>query len=144
MADALVYAEKLGVDSILDIATLTGAIIVSLGHDVAGFWTPSDQLAEDLIASGAKSGEQLWRMPLVDSYGEQIKSKISDLRNIGTGRAGSSITAALFLKEFVSTDKWSHIDIAGTAWSDKKGGATSFGVKTLLNYTEQISEAVTK
>ncbi len=141
LADALVYAEKLGdVDCILDIATLTGAIIVALGKEVAGFWTPNDELADDLVACGKAGGEQLWRLPLVDGYAEELKSKIADLRNIGAGRAGSSITAALFLKEFVSLDKWSHIDIAGTAWADKKGGATAFGVKTMLNFVEAAAK----
>lgn len=128
-------------DSVIDIATLTGALIVALGNDLAGVWSPNDQLAKDLAACGAKSGEEIWRMPLVDSYREQLKSKISDLRNIGAGRAGNSILAALFLQEFVNTNKWAHLDIAGKEWSEKKGGATAFGMKTLFNYIEQISEA---
>lgn len=139
MADALVYAEKLGLDSVVDIATLTGAVVVALGNDVAGLWSPNDQLAEDMIACGAKSGEKLWRMPLFDGYRDELKSKISDLRNIGAGRAASSITAALFLNEFVSTDKWVHLDIASKQL-DKNGLATAFGTKTLFNYIEQIAE----
>lgn len=137
LADALVYAEKLGdVDYVVDLATLTGAIIVSLGNDVAGMWSSSDELADALIASSKSVGESMWRMPLVDEYVEQLKSKIADLRNIGTGRAAGSVIAALFLREFVTTKNWAHIDIAGTVWSDKKGGATGYGVKTMTHWIE--------
>lgn len=141
LADALVYAENLGdMDLIVDIATLTGAIVVSLGNEVAGFWTPCDEVAAQVTEAGKASGEELWRMPLVSSYAEQLKSKAADLRNIGTGRGGSSITAALFLQEFVKLDKWTHIDIAGTAWSEKKGGPTGYGVKTMLNLVESFTK----
>lgn len=144
LADALVYAENLGdVDYVVDLATLTGAIIISLGNDVAGMFTTSDELADSLSKAGKEVGEALWRMPLVDEYAEQLKSKIADLRNIGTGRAGSSIVAALFLREFVKTKNWAHLDIAGTVWSDKKGGATGYGVKTMYNWIESLSEGST-
>lgn len=141
LADALVYAEKLGdVDYIVDMATLTGACIVSLGNDVAGLWSSSDELAESLVKSGEEVGESMWRMPLYEDYAEQLKSKIADLKNIGAGRAGSSITAALFLKEFVTTKNWAHIDMAGPVWSDKKGGATGYGVKTMVKWLESVVE----
>lgn len=141
LADALVYAENLGdVDYIVDLATLTGAIITSLGNDVAGMWSPSDEMADTLLECSRAVGEGLWRMPLVDEYAEQMKSKIADLRNIGAGRAGSSIQAALFLREFVKTKNWAHLDIAGTVWSDKKGGATGYGVKTMVNWIESFIE----
>lgn len=141
LADALVYAENLGdVDYVVDIATLTGAIIVSLGNDVAGMWSSSDELADTLTNAGKAVGEALWRMPLVDEYVEQLKSKIADLRNIGTGRAAGSITAALFLREFVKTKNWAHLDIAGTVWSEKKGGATGYGVKTMYQWIESLSQ----
>lgn len=141
LADALIYAENLGdVDYVVDLATLTGAIIVALGNDVAGMWCSSDDMADALVDSSKAVGEQLWRMPLVDEYAEGLKSKIADLRNISTGRAGSSITAALFLREFVKTKNWAHIDIAGTVWSDKKGGATGYGVKTMVHWVETHSE----
>lgn len=139
LADAIVYAQNLGdVDCVVDIATLTGAIIVALGNDVAGMWSSSDKLAENILESGKAVGEQWWRMPLVDEYSEGLKSKIADLRNISTNRGGSSITAALFLKEFVETDKveWAHLDIAGTVWSKEKGGATGHGVKTMVHWVE--------
>lgn len=142
LADALVYAENLGeMDYIVDIATLTGAIIVSLGNEYAGIWSSSDDLANNLIECGKASGDKLWHMPLVDAYSEQLKSSIADLRNLGVGRGGGSITAALFLKEFVKNKNWAHLDIAGTAWIEKKGGATGFGVKTFMNFVDKLSAA---
>jgi len=139
LADALTYASNLKPDSIIDLATLTGAIVVALGNDVAGFWSNNDDLAKDLKAASAQSGEELWQMPLQKSYKEGLKSHIADMKNTGP-RAGGSITAALFLEEFFDTEiKWAHIDIAGTCWADKnKGinpsGATGFGVKTLVQW----------
>lgn len=141
LADALVYAENLGdVDYVVDIATLTGAIIVALGNDVAGMWCSSDEMADALLGSSKAVGENLWRMPLVDEYVEGLKSKIADLRNIGVGRGAGSITAALFLREFVKTKNWAHLDIAGTVWADKKGGATGYGVKTMVHWVESLAE----
>lgn len=141
LADALVYAEKLGeMDAIIDIATLTGAIIVALGHELAGFWSSSDELAERLLkVSKATGTDKLWRMPLVEEYKDSLKSNCSDIKNIGD-RGGSSITAALFLKEFVKSDKWAHVDIAGTAFVDKKGGPTGYGVKLLTGFAEDITK----
>jgi len=118
LADALTYASNLKPDSIIDLATLTGAIVVALGNDIAGFWSNNDDLANDLKAASAKSGEELWRMPLQKSYKEGLKSHIADMKNTGP-RAGGSITAALFLEEFFDKEiKWAHIDIAGTCWTD--------------------------
>jgi len=139
LADALTYASNLKPDSIIDLATLTGAIVVALGNDVAGFWSNNDDLANDLKAASSQSGEELWQMPLQKSYKEGLKSHIADMKNTGP-RAGGSITAALFLEEFFDKEiKWAHIDIAGTCWTDKnKGinpsGATGFGVKTLVQW----------
>jgi len=141
LADALVYAEGLGgMDAIIDIATLTGAIISALGHEMAGFWSPDDALAESISTAAKEGSEKIFRMPLIPEYGESLKSKCADLANIGV-RSGSSIAAALFLKEFVKTDKWAHIDIAGTAWVDKKGGATGYGVKTMVKFAENITKS---
>ncbi len=139
LADALTYASNLKPDSIIDLATLTGAIVVALGNDVAGFWSNDNDLANDLKNASADAGEELWQMPLQKSYKEGLKSHIADMKNTGP-RAGGSITAALFLEEFFHEDiKWAHIDIAGTCWTDKnKGinpsGATGFGVKTLVQW----------
>jgi leucyl aminopeptidase len=142
LCDALIYAEQTvgGMDAIVDIATLTGACIIALGNGIAGFWTPSDKLAAALTTASEGTPDKLWRMPLPEEYAEQLKSKIADLRNIGVGRAAGSITAALFLKEFVKTTEWAHIDIAGTAWSDKAGSATGSCVRTLVKWAETYSK----
>ena len=139
LADALTYASNLKPDSIIDLATLTGAIVVALGNDVAGFWTNNNMMAEDLKKASSQAGEELWQMPLQKSYKDGLKSHIADMKNTGP-RAGGSITAALFLEEFFDSNiKWAHIDIAGTCWTDKnKGihpsGATGYGVKTLVQW----------
>jgi len=139
LADALTYASNLKPDSIIDLATLTGAIVVALGNDVAGFWTNNDMMAKDLKTASSQAGEGLWQMPLQKSYKDGLKSHIADMKNTGP-RAGGSITAALFLEEFFDRNiKWAHIDIAGTCWADKnKGinpsGATGYGVKTLVQW----------
>ena len=139
LADALTYASNLKPDSIIDLATLTGAIVVALGNDVAGFWTNNNMMAKDLKTASSQAGEELWQMPLQKSYKDGLKSHIADMKNTGP-RAGGSITAALFLEEFFDRNiKWAHIDIAGTCWTDKsKGihpsGATGYGVKTLVQW----------
>ena len=139
LADALTYASNLKPDSIIDLATLTGAIVVALGNDVAGFWSNNSNLAKDLLTASSEVDEGLWQMPLQKSYKDGLKSHIADMKNTGP-RAGGSITAALFLEEFFEEDiKWAHIDIAGTCWTDKnKGinpaGATGYGVKTLVQW----------
>ena len=141
LADALTYASNLKPDSIIDLATLTGAIVVALGNDVAGFWTNNNMMAKDLKTASSQAGEELWQMPLQKSYKDGLKSHIADMKNTGP-RAGGSITAALFLEEFFDKNiKWAHIDIAGTCWTDKnKGihpsGATGYGVKTLVQWVK--------
>ena len=139
LADALVYASKLEPDAIVDLATLTGACVIALGEEIAGLWSPSDGLADALLQAGEQGGEPLWRMPLRGSYREGLKSGLADMKNTGP-RPGGSITAALFLQDFVAKDiPWAHLDIAGTVWSDKgrgqdPAGATGFGVRTLVNW----------
>ncbi len=138
LADALVFAEKLEVDAIVDLATLTGACVVALGNDIAGMWTPEDSLAEELTQASQLAGEPLWRMPLKETYFEGMKSTIADMKNTGP-RQGGSITAALFLKKFVDKTPWAHLDVAGPVWTDKENGynnvgATGFGVRTLVNW----------
>jgi leucyl aminopeptidase len=138
LADALVFAEKLGVDAIVDLATLTGACIVALGDDIAGLWTPDEALAEQLAAAAEQSGEKFWRMPLEEKYFDGMKSAIADMKNTGP-RAGGSITAALFLKQFVKETPWAHLDVAGPVWTEKENGynntgATGFAVRTLVNW----------
>jgi leucyl aminopeptidase len=139
LADALVYACKLEPDAVVDLATLTGACVIALGEEIAGLWSPSDGLADALLDAGSRGGENLWRMPLRASYREGLKSGLADMKNTGP-RPGGSITAALFLQDFVTPAvSWAHLDIAGTVWSDKgrgldPAGATGFGVRTLVNW----------
>ncbi len=138
LADALVFTTKLGVDAIVDLATLTGACIVALGDDIAGLWTPVDELAQQLTQASELTGEKLWRMPLEEKYFEGMKSNIADMKNTGP-RPGGSITAALFLKQFVQDIPWAHLDVAGPVWTDKENGynnigATGFGVRTLVHW----------
>jgi leucyl aminopeptidase len=138
LADALVFAEKLGVDAIVDLATLTGACIVALGDDIAGLWSPDDGIAAQLLEASDLAGEKFWRMPMEDKYFEGLKSPIADMKNTGP-RAGGAITAALFLKQFVKDTSWAHLDIAGPVWTEKENGyngsgATGFCVRTLVNW----------
>ena len=138
LADALVYAESLGVDAIVDLATLTGACIVALGNDIAGIWSTDETLAEQLKTAAETAGEKFWQLPMEEKYFEGLKSKIADMKNTGP-RAGGSITAALFLKQFIKETPWAHLDVAGPVWSDKpsgvnNAGATGFPVKTLVNW----------
>ena len=139
LADALVYAGKLEPHAIVDLATLTGACVIALGNDIAGLWSSSDGLADALLQAGQAGGESLWRMPLRKGYKEGLKSPLADLKNTGP-RPGGSITAALFLQDFVPKElPWAHLDIAGTVWKDKgrgqdPAGATGFGVRTLVNW----------
>ncbi|MBS0959017.1 MULTISPECIES: leucyl aminopeptidase [Acetobacter] len=137
LADLLWYAEEhVKPAFMIDLATLTGAIVVGLGTEYAGLFSNNDELAAELTDAGLKSGDKVWRMPLHKEYDALIKSDIADMKNIG-GRAGGAITAAQFLGRFVEKTPWAHLDIAGTSWLDKgkfgqAKGATGFGV-SLLN-----------
>ena len=138
LADALVFAEKLGVDAIVDLATLTGACIIALGNDIGGLWTTDDAVASQFKAASEAAGEKFWQMPMEEKYFEGMKSPIADMKNTGP-RAGGSITAALFLKQFVKETPWAHLDIAGPVWTEKEdgcnnAGATGFPVRTLVNW----------
>ncbi|MGL5081201.1 MAG: leucyl aminopeptidase [Microcoleaceae cyanobacterium] len=138
LADALVFADRLGVDAIVDLATLTGACVIALGNDIAGLWSPNDDLAAELEAASKATGEKLWRMPLEESYFEGLKSIHADIKNTGP-RSGGAITAALFLKQFVKKTPWAHFDVAGTVWADKdygykSTGATGFAVRSLVQW----------
>jgi leucyl aminopeptidase len=138
LADALVYAESLGVEAIVDLATLTGACIIALGNDIAGLWSTDEKLAQELKTAAESAGEKFWQLPMEESYFEGLKSQIADMKNTGP-RPGGSITAALFLKQFIKDTPWAHLDVAGPVWSDKpngvnNSGATGFPVKTLVNW----------
>jgi len=138
LADALIFADKLGLDAMVDLATLTGASIIALGDDIGSLFSPDEQLAQELRQAAEVAGEKLWPMPLEDKYFEGMKSVVADMKNTGP-RPGGSITAALFLKQFVKDTTWAHLDIAGPVWSDKEGpyappGATGYGVRTLVQW----------
>jgi len=138
LADALVFAEKLGLHAMVDLATLTGASIVALGDSIAGLWSPDDALAGEIEAAATVAGEKLWRMPLEEKYFEGMKSLAADMKNTGP-RSGGAITAALFLKQFVNDTAWAHLDIAGPVWNERENaynspGATGYGVRTLVSW----------
>jgi leucyl aminopeptidase len=146
LADALTYVQRNYKPSIiLDFATLTGAILVSLGHEFAGLFSNDDQLATQLLQIGEESGDKLWRMPMAEPFDRLIDSPIADMKNVGP-REGGSITAAQFIQRFVENGvKWAHIDMAGKAWSDKAGttyekGATGFGVRLIDEYVSDVLE----
>jgi leucyl aminopeptidase len=146
LADALWYVqEKFKPRAIVDLATLTGAIIIALGHEYAGLFANDDKLSEKLTAAGTAVGEGLWRLPLGDAYDKAIDSDAADMKNVGN-RAGGSITAAQFLQRFIKKGTpWAHLDIAGVAWASKgkstvpKGG-TGFGVRLLDRFVADTYE----
>lgn len=138
LADALCYASELGVDEVVDIATLTGACMVALGSFAAGIVGNDDSFVKELISSANAVGERFWELPMYEEYKESLKSDVADMQNTGS-RWGGASTAGLFLKEFVKDVKWAHIDIAGVAFHDKPfnefiKGAAGAGVRALVNY----------
>jgi leucyl aminopeptidase len=146
LADALSLAVESDADVIIDVATLTGAQAVALGDEVGAMFSSNDELAQRLSAASERSGEALWRMPLVDSYESHIESDIADMKNIGKpGRAGS-ISAALLLRRFTNAKPWAHLDIAGPGRADSSRGyvtkgATAFSARTLVEYLVALSES---
>ncbi len=138
LADGLVYCSKQGVQEMIDLATLTGAIVVALGDGTAGLFSNDDALATRILSAGQTSGERIWRMPLTEELNDQIKGEIGDIKNTG-GRGGGAITAALFIKHFAEGLPWAHLDIAGCNRTTKPSaytpkGATGWGVRTLVDY----------
>jgi leucyl aminopeptidase len=139
LIDAISYGiEKYKPQTLIDMATLTGACIVALGEKIAGTFSFDDKLAKDIILSGQKTHERCWRLPLPEDYKELFKSDFADLNNVGSTRYGGAITAALFLSEFVKDTRWAHIDIAGPAFAKKESaycgpGGTGFGVRLLCD-----------
>jgi len=146
LADALWYTqEQYKPEAIIDLATLTGAIIVALGDEYAGLFSNSDKLSKQLSESGLIEDEKLWRLPLNDRYDKMLNSPIADMQNITNGRGPGSITAAQFLQRFVNKVPWAHLDIAGTTWTKKPmptspKGATAFGVKLLNRLVSKYYE----
>ncbi|HEU4460162.1 MAG TPA: leucyl aminopeptidase [Methylibium sp.] len=134
LCDALTYAERFKPAAVIDIATLTGACVIALGHHRSGLFSTDEALAQALLACGERALDPAWRMPLDDEYEEALKSNFADMGNVG-GRAGGAITAAMFLRKFAGKLRWAHLDIAGTAWkSGAQKGATGRPVPLLVHY----------
>ena len=135
LCDALTYAERFKPAAVVDAATLTGAMIIALGHVTTGVFANNDALAAELVSAGDSVYDLAWHLPMFDEYQENLKSNFADIPNIGGGRAGGSITAACFLSRFTKAYKWAHLDIAGTAWrSGKDKGATGRPVPLLSHF----------
>jgi len=140
LIDALTYAQRLGCTHLVDTATLTGSIVIALGGIRAGAFTNNEEFLKKLLEAADSEGEKMWQMPLDEEYKEALKSDFADLHNIG-GRAGGSITAAIFLRDFVNETPWIHLDVAGTAWLDEAKpylakGATGIGVRTFVRLAQ--------
>ena len=147
LCDALTWAQQqFKPAAIVDLATLTGAMIISLGHEYGGIFSNNDKLANDLINAGTASGDKLWRLPLAQAYDKLIDSPIADIKNVGP-RAAGSITAAQFLQRFIENGTpWAHLDIAGMVWADKPGatwdkGATGYGARVIDRYVRDQLES---
>ena len=140
LCDALTYAERFKPAVVVDIATLTGACVVALGHHHTGMFTADDALSAQLLAASAAGLDPCWRMPLDDEYADGLKSNFADMGNIG-GRAGGAIVAAMFLRRFTAKYRWAHLDVAGTAWkSGAAKGATGRPVPLLTHFV--LAQAV--
>ena len=141
LCDAMTYAERFEPSAVVDIATLTGACVIALGHHPSGLFSNKDALAHDLLAAGEAAHDRAWRMPLWEEFQTQLDSNFADMANIG-GRAGGSITAACFLSRFAKKYDWAHLDIAGTAWkSGKEKGGTGRPVALLTTFLIQRANA---
>ncbi|MGV7220304.1 MAG: leucyl aminopeptidase [Nitrospinales bacterium] len=144
LADALAYADRLKPKAVIDLATLTGACVVALGHQAAAVVGTDPKLIEKLKASGDKTGERVWELPLYEEFDNAVKSDIADLKNISSPGVGAgTITASAFLKAFVGDNPWAHLDIAGVAWSKEEKpyiprGAAGFGVRLLIDYLKSL------
>lgn len=143
LADALVYAQEQKPDVIVDLATLTGACVVALGEEIAAVMANNSQVEQDLLIAAKTGGESLWAMPLPKRYAGLLKSPIADMRNISTSRYGGSLTAGLFLQNFIEEgQKWAHMDIAGPAFAERPiggyltVGGTGYGVRTLVEFIQ--------
>ena len=146
LADVLWYAQdRFKPKAMIDLATLTGAVIVALGHERAGLFATDDDLAKNLDAAGESTGELLWRLPLGAAYDKHIKSSIADMKNTGQGREAGSTAGAVFLQRYVNDTPWAHLDIAGVAWANgdrplSAKGATGFGVRLLDRFVKDTCE----
>jgi len=146
LCDVLHYCNKrFKPKTMIDLATLTGAIIICLGDHRAGLFSNDDKLSDQLQKAGDAVGEKIWRMPLGDEYDKMINSDVADMKNISGGRGAGSTTAAQFLQRFVGDTPWAHLDIAGVTWSKKDAptvpkGGTGFGVRLLDRYVRDTLE----
>ncbi len=143
LADAIAYAKKLGATTVVDLATLTGAVSIALGDINTAVLGTDQKLIDEVISAGKEVGEKFWQLPLDKEYSKQIKSDIADIKNVG-GRKAGTITAAAFLKEFAEGMAWAHLDIAGTAWGDeakpyRAKGPTGIAVRTLINIVNRAA-----
>ena len=144
LADALVYAQRYKPRALIDLATLTGAVIMALGHVASAVVGTDSALIKKLIQSGTATGERLWELPLYEEYEKAVKSDIADLKNItGPGVGAGTATAGAFLKAFVDDAPWAHLDIAGTAWTSTEQpyvpkGGSGFGVRLLIDYLKTL------
>jgi len=142
LCDAITYAERFEPDTVIDVATLTGACVVALGAHASGLWANDDVLAGELLAAGEASGDRAWRMPLWEEYDEALRSNFADVANVG-GRDAGAVTAAMFLGRFTRGLRWAHLDIAGTAWKQGKAkGATGRPVPLLCQFLLQRAGAL--
>lgn len=140
LCDALEYSRRFDPEVVIDMATLTGACVIALGHHISGLLGNDDALADDLLAAGKAAADEAWRLPITDDYQQQLKSNFADMANIG-GRPGGTITAACFLARFTEDYRWAHLDIAGTAWkSGAAKGATGRPVPLLAEYLLQAAK----
>lgn len=142
LADAVAYAEKNGATRIVDMATLTGAVIIALGDLNTGIMGNDQGLVNEVIACGKEAGENFWQLPVSKEYSKQIKSDIADIKNIGPRGKAGTIMGAVFIQEFIDKAKWAHLDIAGTAWADsakphQAKGPTGVAIRTLLRLVER-------
>jgi leucyl aminopeptidase len=142
LADAVAYAEKQGATRIIDMATLTGAVIIALGDVNTGIMGNDQGIVDEIINCGKEVGENFWQLPLGKEYSQGIKSDIADIKNIGPARKAGTIIGGAFIQEFVDKAKWAHLDIAGTAWGDtekpfRAKGPTAVAVRTLLRLIEK-------
>jgi leucyl aminopeptidase len=138
LADALAYAVEQGAERIVDLATLTGAVVIALGSTYAAVISNDDALAEEVVRAGAETGELTWRLPLHPEFKELMKGTVADLSNLGKKRKAGTITAASFLEEFVGETPWAHLDIAGSAWDSGReyvgNEANGFGARLLVEF----------
>ena len=144
LADAVAYAESIGLSRLVDVATLTGAVVVALGSQCTGAFGNDQKLVDEVVAAGDQVGERVWQLPTFDEYKDQYKSDVADIKNTGGQEAGS-ITGAQIIGEFVDKASWVHLDIAGTAsTNESKGynpkGATGVPVRTLVKLVRNLAE----